>query len=157
MRQGARILSPMNTISSSGNAHISEQGSTPHSIPTSSSGIGSLQGQNSSSVPWEPTSHVTEPSAQPKPLSHLASEFPLHDPFIAERLGSNMLPPPEDSANRGTLGRIPVSAVSAGLTQLRESSASGSDILLDALLEEEVAHKAQAFLESDERKGSRDS
>lgn len=93
-------------------------------------------------------SHITESLSQSKPLNHLASEFPLQNPFIAQRLGSSISPSGEGLTDGDELGKIPVSAVSAGLTQLRESSSSGSDILLDALLEEEVAHKAQAFLES---------
>ncbi len=46
---------------------------------------------------------------------------------------------------------LPISAVSLGKAPIRsDSTATGSDILLDALREEEVAAHAQRFLETEQ-------
>lgn len=55
-------------------------------------------------------------------------------------------------SRNGQLNPLPLSAVSIGKAPSRaDSTPTGSDILLDALQEEEVAAQAQQFLDSDQR------
>lgn len=135
IRQGAKILTPTLSPTSRGQRDVHQEDPEPYQHHSSRETGGENPGLLSNSMA--------------RPGLGFAAEAAKCYP--AEVQGAHGL---DASANISSVVPIPVSAVSAGRIQPRDSGTNGSDILMDALLEEEVAHNAKLFFMRDKEKPS---
>lgn len=128
IRQGTKILNPTRLTVSSGQKYVYQNGSeaNPQNMP------GDIPRDNNGR--WNSTP-LDEPGVGF--AAQAIKQQQSRETEEAHRLGARM--------RIGKAVPIPISAVSAGMIEPRESGTYGSDILLDALLEEEVAQKANVF------------
>ncbi|GMH41836.1 hypothetical protein BSKO_09746 [Bryopsis sp. KO-2023] len=144
VRHGTNILNPTTTIRP-----------PPRSMQIQPPSV-----ETPSSIAENPPKNPSADSVS-KSLDRIEGKLQKFQGFAAGGLemGPNAAKSTEQSAGFDQVGKqmpggggkcptpIPVSAVSAGL--IKGNAQSGSDIVLDALLEEQVASQAQAFLESE--------
>ncbi|PIA64077.1 hypothetical protein AQUCO_00201400v1 [Aquilegia coerulea] len=99
--------------------------------------------------PLEPVSNVPENGATTSTATNLHSQATAYAKLAESQLKNVAVKSGEDVVKLGEetdhLNVLPVSAESAGLLPTRKDDANGSDIMLEAVLEAEVAKNAKQF------------
>lgn len=161
LQGGINILDPgpltRRVLGAATPSQTSQPSSSPSQQQPGSNNMG-LGKNPASGLPFAASAVAPQPNQQ-QPLSMSMSMAPQTNSlanllFSPQPQALDTTPPPQDyssstagdTADYGTVHVIPVSAVQAGLAPNRTGTTpTGSEVLLDALQEERVAHQARVF------------